>query len=103
MDEYKINEKITHIITDNADEALNELTSSDDTLMDISERESSSTDSNVMNLAVNENLFNSIANSSERLSCVAHTLQLVIKDGLSDTHNVTRAFELVARAINSIN
>lgn len=41
--------------------------------------------------------------NGERLSCLAHTLQLVIKNGLSDVSSVTRAIETVARAISSVN
>ncbi|CAF1083442.1 unnamed protein product [Brachionus calyciflorus] len=63
MDEYKINEKITHIITDKAANMKAAFKKTSFLRLN-SERESSSTDSNVMNSAVNDNLFNYIAISS---------------------------------------
>ncbi|CAF1108654.1 unnamed protein product [Brachionus calyciflorus] len=73
----------------------------DDTLCDASD--SQSTDSCKFNYNLPDSIFSSISCGAQRLSCIAHTLQLVIKDALSDVTQVERAIETVARLISGIN
>ena len=65
--------------------------------------ESESTDANECEQMLNASIFDSISEGSIRLSCIAHTLQLVIKDALTDVSSVERAIETVARLIASTN
>jgi hypothetical protein len=73
----------------------------DDTCADITYTES--TETNSCTTEFSQSIFESISNGSIRLSCIAHTLQLVIKDALTDVSSVERAIEFVARLIASTN
>jgi hypothetical protein len=90
------------ILNDEDEDETFDPESSLSTINDLSDSESTHT-INDATYSIDNNVFVDLIEGHDRLSCVAHTLQLVIKDALKDVTTVDRAIEHVAKLIASAN
>ena len=99
---YDLNDKISHIVTDNAANMLKafslpgfETTVTNETLSDDDDDE----DDDVTTVVSDDSLFEYV---NDHISCFAHTLQLVIKDGFQQAGTINKVLAKASAVVSHV-
>lgn len=112
--DYNLSNKVSHIVTDNAANMKCAFSKKDQSIV-VSELTTESNDADPDSCRTDANTLNDLSESNsinisgddvndvqfdaERLPCVAHTLQLVIKDAIQDCPSVDNVIEKIAKLV----